>query len=70
LTILHTMAPIQKGVMDPNTYMTLIIGHTSAQTYGGVVMRIKFNGYIERMGLRAPTLTIILACLIGSKQLV
>ena len=45
---MNTMAPIHKGgdPMDPNTYRTIMIGHTVADLYC-VVMEVELNDYME-----------------------
>ena len=39
--------------MDPNTYRTIMIGHTLAKLYGAV-MEAELNDYMETLSLRAP----------------
>ena len=45
---MNTVAPIHKGgdPMDPNTYRTIMIGHTLAKLYGAV-MEAELNDYME-----------------------
>ena len=38
--------------MDPNTYRTIMIGHTLAKLYGAV-MEAELSYYIETLSLRA-----------------
>ena len=47
---MNTMAPIHKGgdPMDPNTYRTIMIGHTLAKLYGAV-MEAELNDYMETL---------------------
>ena len=39
--------------MDPNTYRTIMIGHTLAKLYGAV-MEEELSDYMETLSLRAP----------------
>ena len=39
--------------MDPNTYRTIMIGHTLAKLYGAV-MEAELSDYMETLSLRAP----------------
>ena len=52
---MNTVAPIHKGgdPMDPNTYRTIMIGHTLAKLYGAV-MEAELSDYMETLNLRAP----------------
>ena len=52
---MNTVAPIHKGgdPMDPNTYRTIMIGHTLAKLYGAV-MEAELSDYMETLSLRAP----------------
>ena len=52
---MNTMAPIHKGgdPMDPNTYRTIMIGHTLAKLYGAV-MEAELSDYMETLSLREP----------------
>ena len=52
---MNTVAPIYRGgnPMDPNTYRTIMIGHTLAKLYGAVT-EVEINDYMETLSLRAP----------------
>ena len=39
--------------MDPNTYRTIMIGHTLAKLYSAL-METELNDYMETLSLRAP----------------
>ena len=52
---MNTVSPIHKGgdPMDPNTYRTIMIGHTLAKLYGAI-METELSSHLETSGLRAP----------------
>ena len=39
--------------MDPNTYRTIMIGHTLAKLYGAI-MEVELSNYMKTLNLRAP----------------
>mgnify|MGYP007069643652 CR=1 FL=1 len=53
---MNTVAPIHKGgdPTDPNTYRTIMIGHTLAKLYGAVMKPYVFE-HLSRLALDEPS---------------
>ena len=51
---MNTVPPIHKGgdLMDPNTYRTIMIGHTLTKLYGAI-MEAELSDHMETLSLRA-----------------